>query len=145
MKFNTGMVFGAFDGIHRGHLHYLRQSKNRCNNLIVAIARDKSKWKFVPHYNFDEQERVSLIEDLKIANKVVLGGYDNAFESIEKYKPDVIFITPLHFIPIEVLKNDLENRNLKTQVIVIEPLDPLKYTQYYNHNKDKHKKLGIGK
>ena len=38
------MVFGTFDGLHKGHLDFFRQAKNFIKNsyLIVSIARDKN-------------------------------------------------------------------------------------------------------
>ena len=36
------MVFGTFDGIHRGHLHFFKQARGLVKNpyLIVSVARD---------------------------------------------------------------------------------------------------------
>lgn len=32
-----GIVFGAFDLLHAGHIHFLRECKKRCDTLIVGL------------------------------------------------------------------------------------------------------------
>ena len=41
------MIFGTFDGLHKGHLNFFKQAKNFIQNsfLIVSIARDKNVYK----------------------------------------------------------------------------------------------------
>ena len=38
----VGIVVGAFDLLHAGHIHLLRQAKKRCDRLIVGIHADPS-------------------------------------------------------------------------------------------------------
>lgn len=113
------MAFGAFDGIHTGHIHYLKAAKKLGGKLIVAIARDKAPWKFTPHYHLPESERKKLIEELGIADEVVLGGLKNAFEKIQKIKPDVIAIS--NYTPVDktILQHELKQRKLNTKVVLI--------------------------
>ena len=48
------MVFGTFDGLHKGHLNFFKQAKNFAENsfLIVSVARDKNVFKTATFYNF---------------------------------------------------------------------------------------------
>ncbi len=113
------MAFGAFDGIHTGHIYYLLRAKEQGNYLIVAIARDKSKWKFPERYKLPEKERKKLVERLKIADKVILGSKTRAMEKIEKIKPDVIAISEYTPVSSKVLQSELRNMGLKTKVVDI--------------------------
>ena len=59
------MVFGTFDGLHKGHIHFFNQAKNIVKNsfLIVSIARDKNVLKIkgkLPILN--EIDRMNLVE-----------------------------------------------------------------------------------
>lgn len=38
----TGIVFGTWDLLHAGHLHLLRQCKQKCDYLIVGLHVDPS-------------------------------------------------------------------------------------------------------
>jgi len=38
----TGIIFGAFDLLHPGHLHVLKESSKRCDWLIVGLQVDPS-------------------------------------------------------------------------------------------------------
>jgi len=85
------MIFGTFDLLHKGHLYFLNEAKKQGDYLIVVVARDnvveKIKNKKPVH---DELARKKFIEDMKIANKVVLGQKKFSFKCIIDYEPDVI-------------------------------------------------------
>lgn len=127
------MAFGAFDGIHTGHLHYLKQAK-KSGRLIVAIARDKSKWKFSRRYGLPEKERAHLVKELNIADKVVLGGEKDAFEKIIKIKPDIIAISAYTPVNKTNLEYDLKKRGLKTKVKIIKAYKPKIYNEHFKIN-----------
>ena len=86
------MCFGTFDLLHVGHLDYFRQAKEQGDNLIVVIARDKTKEKEDKNLAFCEHERLQLISSLKIVDEAVLGYLEDHFKIIEEKKPDVIFL-----------------------------------------------------
>ncbi len=37
-----GMTSGCFDGLHDGHAHFLKNAKDLCDVLVVALDSDKS-------------------------------------------------------------------------------------------------------
>jgi FAD synthetase len=85
------MVFGVFDLLHPGHISFLKQARKLGTFLVVSVARDanvKKTKKKLPV--FDEKKRVKVLKDLKLANKVVLGGLKDPWPHIKKEKPDVI-------------------------------------------------------
>ena len=121
------MAFGAFDGIHAGHIFYLSEAKKLGDRLVVAIARDAAVWRPPTHYRLPEKERMALVKSLGIADTVILGGLSNAFEKIVRVRPDIIAITDYHGIDETVLQSDLQKRNLKTIVKKIRRYKPELY------------------
>ena len=128
------MAFGAFDGIHAGHLYYLNAAKKLGDYLIVVIARDESKWKFTKRYNLDENQRKKLVEELGIADKVILGSQTNALEKVKKIKPNIIAITRYHPITAEILQIDLKKSHLKTKVVTLQIFQPKIYDKMFKVN-----------
>lgn len=87
------MVFGTFDGLHPGHLSFLKQARKLAPEsfLIVSIARDENvKYIKGKYPNKNEKKRMLLIEKSKLADKVVLSGIKNHFPHILKERPDII-------------------------------------------------------
>ena len=85
------MTFGTFDKVHPGHASYLRQARAYGDSLITVVGRDstieKVKWKRPVH---GEEQRMQDIEDLGIADKVVLGYEWDHYQIIRDWQPDVI-------------------------------------------------------
>lgn len=130
------MAFGAFDGIHLGHLYYLKTSK-KYGKLVVAIARDRAEWRPRINYGFAENERKKLVESLGIADKVILGGLKSAFEKIKKENPDYIVITPFHHVDSKLLQMDLKQHGLKTKVVLLPMYKPRIYKSYFGFDERK--------
>lgn len=85
------MVFGTFDLLHPGHVSMLKEAKRLGNFLIVVIARDKTVLEVKgkrPKNN--ETVRLSNLQKLSIADKVVLGSLGNKFALISQEKPNII-------------------------------------------------------
>ena len=61
------MVFGTFDGLHKGHISFFKQAKNLIKNsfLIVSIARDKNVIKIKgKEPKLSENERLILVKNM---------------------------------------------------------------------------------
>lgn len=86
------MTFGTFDGIHKGHEAFLKEAKALGDELIVALARDKTVRqlkKKKPEFNY--RERQILLEDSGLVDQVIpadrkLGSY----KSVRKVHPHII-------------------------------------------------------
>ena len=139
------MAFGAFDGVHTGHMHYLKQAKKLGNYLIVVIARDKAEWKFPRSFNLNEQERKKLIEMIGIADNVILGSTRDALERILELRPDIAAITPYHIIDRNGLEAELKEKGVKTKVRTISVYKREFYNVIYGVNIIKRKKAKKGK
>jgi len=127
------MVFGTFDGLHKGHINFLKQAKNLTKNsfLIVSIARDKNITKIKGKKPiFSEKKRFSLVKKNEFIDKVVLGGKVKYLLHILKEKPDIIALGYDQKAYVEELKRDLKNKDILIKII---RLKPYKEKIYKNH------------
>lgn len=85
------MVFGTFDIIHPGHLNLFEQARKYGDYLVVVVGRDVNVEKIKGHRpKNDEHARKSNLEQLNVADKVVMGYEDNPYRIISEEKPEVI-------------------------------------------------------
>jgi len=85
------MGFGTFDGVHPGHVFFLKQLKSLGDEVRLVIARDSSVTSIKggkPDYN--ENQRFTMMNDLSIADSIVLGDPDDHYKVIHEYKPNLI-------------------------------------------------------
>ena len=118
------MCFGTFDLLHLGHLHYLKQAKKQGDYLIVVLARDKTKKDQEKPTLFSEQERLELIQSLRIVDKAVLGHLKDHFKIIQEINPLVICLGYDHPISETKLKEKLARLGLKPKIIRISSYKP---------------------
>ena len=85
------MVFGVFDRLHSGHLHFLREAKGY-GELVVVVARDSAVLKLKKRRPAEnEQRRIKSLKKLLPTATVVLGDQvRGSYDVIKKYKPDII-------------------------------------------------------
>jgi FAD synthetase len=127
------MVFGTFDGLHKGHLNFFKQAKNLTKNsfLIVSIARDRNVFKIKGKQPIlSEGERMNLVGKNKSVNLVVLSGLKNHIPHIVKMRPDIIALGYDQKAYVENLKKDLENKDIFVKIM---RLKPYKERIYKNH------------
>lgn len=127
------MVFGTFDGLHKGHINFFKQAKNLFKNsfLIVSIARDKNVIEIKNKKpELPEKERFNLVQKSGFVDKVVFGGKNKYLSHILKEKPDVIALGYDQKAYTKNLKKDLKNKDLLTKIV---RLKPYKEKIYKNH------------
>ena len=129
------MCFGTFDLLHLGHLNYFKQAKELGTHLTVVIARDQTKINQKKETIFTEDERLELIQSLKIANEAVLGNKDNHIKIIQEKNPDVLCLGYDHPITEDALKKKLNKLNLYPQIKRAKPY------QTDNHKSSKLKEI----
>lgn len=68
------LTFGVFDYFHLGHLRLFKQCKEYADYLIVAVQNGEYITKFKPDANvlYSTDERVELLEALKVVDKVIV-------------------------------------------------------------------------
>ncbi len=91
------LATGVFDILHTGHLDYLEYAKSLGDFLIVhvesdeAVRRHKGKGRPVN----SENDRLRLINNLKIVDQVFVDDGEKNYQSIlKKYRPNVFVIAP---------------------------------------------------
>ena len=118
------MVFGTFDGLHKGHINFLKQAKGFTKNsfLIVSIARDKNVLKIKGEYpDKNERERMALVEKCKLVDKVVLSGVRSHLPHIVRMYPDIIALGYDQKAYVKNLKKDLKNKGLLVKIVRLKP------------------------
>src|SRR3989338_6273886 len=130
------MVFGTFDGLHKGHLDFFKQARKLALEpfLIVSIARDKNVFKIKGKFPFfNEEKRMALIKKSKLVDKVVLSGIKNYLPHIIKEHPGIIALGYDQNAYVKNLKKDLKNKGKGNKLVKVVRLKPYKHTIYKNH------------
>lgn len=117
------MCFGAFDGLHPGHLDFFKQAKKYGDFLVVSVARDRNVKKIKGKEPlFGEEERLELVENLKIVDKAILGAAHYFFVHIKAEKPDVICLGYDQWASEDDVRAELRKVGLlNTQVYRLDP------------------------
>ena len=94
MALKTVVIFGTFDGIHKGHLEFIRQARKQGDRLVVIIARDnvvKELKKKIPAHN--EMERLDTVLNIEEIDQVFLGDSERGtYKTLKEINPDIIFL-----------------------------------------------------
>ena len=118
------MIFGTFDGVHKGHLNFFKQARKLHKNsfLVASIARDKNVLRIKGKLpDFNEQERLNLVKKSILVDKVILSGVKNHLTHIVKERPDIIALGYDQKAYIKGLKSDLKNRGVLVQIVRLKP------------------------
>jgi FAD synthetase len=88
------LVFGTFDGLHSGHIFFLRQARALGTHLTVSIARDahirELKHKMTCQ---TEQKRLQLVKKIESVDEAILSDETlGTFDVIPHIQPDLIVL-----------------------------------------------------
>lgn len=123
------LVFGTFDIFHEGHKDFLKQARRHGDFVQVVVARNATVLKVkgrLPRYS--EGERIEAIKRSGLADKVVLGGLDDRYDIVRKFKPDVICLGYDQKQSVAELKRKLVEMGLdRTKIVRLEPHEPDRY------------------
>jgi FAD synthetase len=118
------LASGVFDLLHFAHVKYLEEAKEAGGpnaELIVIVARDSTVEKrrgekpIIP-----ENQRVALVDSLKVVDKAILGYEDFSIEKvIEKVRPDVIALGYDRGDIEQTVKNYVRKKGLRIEVVKI--------------------------
>lgn len=104
----TVFTNGVFDILHRGHVEYLKKSKELGDILIVGINSDESVKKnkgFCRPIN-NENDRKKVLESLSFVDQVIIFDETTPYELIKKLRPDII-TKGADYAPLNVVGKDL--------------------------------------
>jgi D-beta-D-heptose 7-phosphate kinase/D-beta-D-heptose 1-phosphate adenosyltransferase len=110
---------GCFDVLHRGHVEYLRRSRQLGTRLIVGVNSDRSVRQLKgPSRPINRAEdRKALLESLGCVDEVIIFDEPTPRELIQRIKPDIITKGGDYTVD-QVVGNDLVN-----QVVIIPYVD----------------------
>ncbi len=88
------LVFGTFDGLHPGHLYFLRMAKTFGDYLVVAVARDQHVRELKGREPLHpETQRQEAVRGLGYVDQVVLSDEVlGSFEIMTSIQPDMILL-----------------------------------------------------
>lgn len=88
------LVFGTFDGLHSGHLFFLRSAKAQGTVLIVAVARDEHvKLLKDKRPAISEQKRLEAVKRLKSVDEAYMCDEElGTYDLLAMARPDLIVL-----------------------------------------------------
>ncbi|MFA7000154.1 MAG: adenylyltransferase/cytidyltransferase family protein [Candidatus Paceibacterota bacterium] len=102
------LIFGVFDGIHGGHMHFVNEAKTHGDHLVAVVARDAVVEELkgvLPKEN--EVERIKELLKIPEIDLVLLGDPQiGTYNVLKEVKPDVVFLG----YDQEALKKDLNEK-----------------------------------
>lgn len=116
------MVFGTFDLLHPGHVHFLNHAKKLGNYLVAVVARDATVERVKGRLpQFSEQDRLRNLEKLHLADKVILGNLGDKFKVVMDEEPQVIALG----YDQKSIVEDLEQKvGAKVMIVRLKPFKP---------------------
>jgi FAD synthetase len=110
-------VGGTFDIIHPGHIEFLREA-SRLGRVYVSIARDKNSEKIKGRKPInDEEQRLEVVKSIRYVYDAFLGDEKDFIKSVERVKPDIIFLGPDQHVNIDEFKKELEKRGINAEIV----------------------------
>lgn len=83
------MVFGVFDGLHPGHLYFLKQAREY-GDLIAVVARDQAVAELKKGVPFQsEKQRIKALKG-QVAKAVLGDRVQGSYGVLKRYRPDVV-------------------------------------------------------
>ena len=118
------MGFGTFDGLHPGHMSFLKQLKQLGEVVYVVVARDVNVLKIKGRPpRFDEKKRMQELQKAEIADIVLPGEINDFYKWITIYKPNIIGLGYDQKADID----DLHKKFPDTQIVRLKAFKPEKH------------------
>lgn len=114
------LIFGVFDGIHEGHLSFIKEARCEGDQLVAVVARDcvveKIKGR-LPKIN--EVERIHNLLEVPEIDLVLLGDPETGtYNVLKEVSPDTVFLgydqkELMDDLNKKIKKGDLSNIKIK--------------------------------
>ncbi len=119
------MVFGAFDGLHPGHLDFFKQAKKYGDWLMVSVGTDKNVEKIKGRKPlFSQEERLELVNQCRFIDNAVIGAESDYYNHIKIYNPDVICLGYDQWAREDEVRRELDRVGLKsTKIVRLKPYE----------------------
>ncbi|WP_209617698.1 adenylyltransferase/cytidyltransferase family protein [Methanolobus bombayensis] len=113
------LATGTFDLLHPGHIHYLSEAKKLGDELYVIVARE-SMIRHKPKPIITDEQRVKMVNSLKIVDTALLGSESDIFDPIMQIKPDIITLGYDQGFDAVQLEKELHFRGFDCKVVRID-------------------------
>jgi FAD synthetase len=116
------LATGTFDILHPGHILYLQKAKELGDELYVIVSRD-SMVHHKPKPIIPEDQRLKIIQALKVVDNAQLGSERDIYEPLRSIKPDIIVLGFDQHFDEQNLKEQLRRRHIDAEVVRIAHAD----------------------
>lgn len=119
-KYKIGFICGFFDILHDGHIDILRQAKEKCEYLIVAVGTDEFM-KERKHRDsvLSFEQRVEIIKAIRYVDEVVAETNLDKVGEYKKYHFNVMFAGSDHINEPIYVKATADLKHLGVDTIYI--------------------------
>jgi FAD synthetase len=122
------LIFGTFDGLHPGHLHFIQSAAKLGDELHVVVALNQTVQEVKSKTpKLSEQDRISALEAIPEVTSVTKGYTDDKYRIIEEIKPDVIALGYDQTAFTEKLEEEIKNRGLDCEIVRLDAFEPNKF------------------
>lgn len=123
------LIFGVFDGIHKGHEDFLKQTRTYGDYIIAAVAQDENveilKGK-KPKKDLETRKRE--LRTTGLIDEAISGDIDlSSWNVIEKYKPDIVVLGYDQKVMGNALQEFLKERCSDIEIKITKPYKPEKH------------------
>ncbi len=112
------LATGTFDILHPGHILFLNKARELGDELYVIVARE-SMVRHKPKPVIPEEQRLKMVNALKVVDNAVLGSEKNMFEPVMEIRPDIIALGYDQTFDILKLENELRELKINAKVVRI--------------------------
>lgn len=112
------LATGTFDILHPGHILFLSKAREMGDELYVIVARE-SMIRHKPKPVIPEDQRLKMVNSLKVVDKAVLGSESNMFAPVMEIRPDIIALGYDQTFDILKLENELSEHKINARVVRI--------------------------
>ena len=122
------LLFGVFDGLHKGHMYLLEES-NKHGDVYVALPSDEVVEKIKnkkPVNNFEKRSTALL--DTGLVKEVMKGDEEvGSWNIIEKIQPDKIILGYDQSREKSLIDDFLSAKSIDIEIVSLEPFEPETY------------------
>jgi FAD synthetase len=123
------VVFGTFDWLHPGHLHFFQQAKTLGDTLTVIVGTDGNVARIKGNKpDHSQEERIETIRQSHAADTILLAPEDyNYIDLLKRIKPDVIALGYDQQPSVTQLQRELKQNQLSSIVLRLKAHKPQLY------------------
>ncbi len=123
------MIFGVFDGLHEGHVSFLKQARALGDRLVAVVAKDESVKRLKNRYPRSCcSERMEELSNSGLVHVVSPGDdTEGGWGVVLMHRPDVIALGYDQIAMHEHLVHAIGSFPFTCQLVMLEPHEPEVY------------------